>query len=366
MIPSSMTPGFLSSAVRFRAAVPFVAVWSVVAVGLALLDARPDHGLGDVAFAAAVGAAVGLGSAWFELTALPGWGRRLSPWTTALARTAFHAVVVVVLVVGLAGAGWAVRSVFGTGALEVYGPAETGLYVRSASFFAVVGGTAAASLVLNVARQVHLVLGPGTFTALMTGRYRTPVREHRAFLFLDLTGSTAAAQRLGPALFNDFKNDFFADVAGPVLASRGRIYQYVGDEVVVTWRVRDGRTEQSPVEAFALLEAVIAHNADRYRARYGEVPTFKGGLHAGEVVTAEVGTIKKDLVYSGDAVNVTARIEGACHEFGARLLASEAGLALAPLPAGVTAEDVGEVSLRGREGAVRLFRVTTSPARAAG
>ena len=77
----------------------------------------------------------------------------------------------------------------------------------------------------------------------------------------------------------------------------------------------------------------------------------------GEVVTAEVGTLKKDIVHTGDAVNVAARIEGQCHGLGARLMASQAALALAPLPDGVGAEPVGEVGLRGRAGAVRLYRV---------
>ncbi len=77
----------------------------------------------------------------------------------------------------------------------------------------------------------------------------------------------------------------------------------------------------------------------------------------GEVVTAEVGQLKKDIVHTGDAVNVAARIEGQCHALGARLLASEAALALAPLPDDVEAEMVGEVGLRGRAGVVRLYRV---------
>ena len=56
-------------------------------------------------------------------------------------------------------------------------------------------------------------------------------------MFLDLNNSTAIAERLGPLRFNDFKNDFFHDIAQPVLETRGRIYQYVGDEAVVTWTI---------------------------------------------------------------------------------------------------------------------------------
>jgi class 3 adenylate cyclase len=57
---------------------------------------------------------------------------------------------------------------------------------------------------------------------------------------------------------------------------------------------------------------------------------------------------------------VAARIEGACHTMKARLLVSEAALALAPLPAGVLTEDAGTVELRGRSGSVRLHRVIST------
>jgi class 3 adenylate cyclase len=59
-------------------------------------------------------------------------------------------------------------------------------------------------------------------------------------MFLDLNDSTAIAARLGPVRFNDFKNDFFYDIAEPVLETRGQIYQYVGDEAVVTWTLDKG------------------------------------------------------------------------------------------------------------------------------
>ena len=206
---------------------------------------------------------------------------------------------------------------------------------------------------LRLQRRYELaVFGLGTplFTYL-----HTPDPDCADLILLAVSGNRP--QRLGPAEYHAFKNDFFLDVAGPILATGGQIYQYVGDEVVVTWRVRGGRLARHPAETLLLLDDAIAERAERYRQRYGEVPRYKAGLHTGEVVTAEVGTIKKDLVHTGDAVNVAARVEGQCHAFGARLLVSEAALALAPLPASLTAEEVGSVELRGRAGAIRLFRL---------
>jgi len=302
-----------------------------------------------------VGVALGLASAWFERSWFPRRGLRLAPVPAIALRTAFYVGVTALVLVATFGLGS--RGATGAGLVETYTSPEFWAFATDPGNAVVLGIVALASVVVNGARQVRLVLGPGTLSALVFGRYRVPVREERAFLFLDLTDSTGLAQRLGSDGYHAFKNEFFADVAGPILASGGRIYQYVGDEVVVTWRVRDGRLPRSPVETFVLLDEAVRQRAEHYRARYGEVPVYKAGLHVGEVVTAEVGQLKKDIVHTGDAVNVAARIEGQCHGLGARLLASEAALALAPLPEGVEAEAVGEVGLKGRAGAVRLFRV---------
>jgi len=69
------------------------------------------------------------------------------------------------------------------------------------------------SFLLNFVRQLNRMLGPGTLMNLLLGRYHWPVAEERIFMFLDLNNSTAIAEALGPLRFNDFKNDFFHDLA---------------------------------------------------------------------------------------------------------------------------------------------------------
>ena len=51
-----------------------------------------------------------------------------------------------------------------------------------------------------------------------------------------------------------------------------------------------------------------------YMKEYGVAPTFKAGIHAGDVTVGYIGIIKKDLVFSGDTLNTTARIRSKCHE----------------------------------------------------
>ena len=351
-----------TSARTARAYVPFVVVWFAAAVlATALLAPAGEMTRPPGQFfgtAAAAGVSMGLFSAWFELSVLPAFVRRLSSGAALLFWTAFYVGVAVVVNAGM----FVLLTSLGVGRPGAPGAGSFAGFVTTMAFWRIVGLYTVLSFAVNLVRQVRLMLGPGTLTALLLGRYRRPVAEERVFLFVDLTGSTGVAQRLGPAPFNDFKNDFFADVALAVVETRGRIYQYVGDEVVVTWVVRRGRVRGSAVEAFYRIEDHVAAGAARYERRYGAVPAFKAGVHVGPVVTAEIGYARKDIVHSGDAVNVTSRIEAQCHAHGARLLASEAALRLLGTPAGAAAEDVGTAEIRGRDGGVRLFRITRQAA----
>jgi len=64
-------------------------------------------------------------------------------------------------------------------------------------------------------------------------------------------------------------------------------------------------------------------NSERYNRRYNVIPEFRAGVSGGKVVTAEIGDLKKDIVYSGDPVNLGARLEGKAKELGVALLADE-------------------------------------------
>lgn len=342
----------------FQTVAQLVLGWIAGTLLLAVAFATDDEPA-NPGIALTLGVFMGLASSWFELRLLPRHGRRLSAvWVIGL-RTMFYSAAAAVAIAAIVA--WATHDRLGVGPIEALGVPQVRAFFGGPRYISALAGLTLFSFLVNFVRQVRLVLGPGMFGALLTGRYRVPVAEERAFMFLDLTRSTGIAQDLGPARFNDFKNDFFRDVVAPILATKGQIYQYVGDEVVISWRVKGGKLARSPIETFVLLDRAIARRADRYRARYGVVPEYKAGVHCGGVVTAEVGELKKDIVYSGDAVNVTARIEGQCHALDARLLVSGEALGLAALPDGVQAEAVGEVDLRGRAGAVPLFRVSAPP-----
>ena len=305
---------------------------------------------------AVVGVLIGTAAAWLETGALARWGRRLPLWAALAARTLSYAAVV-----GLAMATLIAAVSWQQAAMGVSEGVQTAEFreriLGSHQFWVFFGLLVVASFLVNFGLQLRRVLGPETLRALFLGTYRRPRREERAFVFLDLTDSTAWAERLGPLRFTDFKNDFFADVAEPVLATGGRIVQYVGDEVMVAWPMARALKDAAPLRFYFLVEDRVAARAERYRVRYGEVPRFKAGVHGGWVVTAEVGDLKRDIVHSGDVVNTAARIEGECRPRGCRLLVSDELCGRMPALAATVRTDLGPAALRGKSEPVGLVSV---------
>lgn len=92
--------------------------------------------------------------------------------------------------------------------------------------------------------------------------------------------------------------------------------------------------------------------------KFGLVPTFKAGIHSGQVVVGEIGIIKRDITYSGDVLNTASRIQSMCHELKSEVLASSHLLKTFSMPAQFVANAVGAVRLKGKEREVELFSLT--------
>jgi len=209
-------------------------------------------------------------------------------------------------------------------------------------------------------RQLNQLLGPGTLMRYLFGRYHHPRKEERIFMFLDLKNSTAIAERLDIDAYYSFLNDFFHDIAGPILSTKAQIYQYIGDEVVLSWPMAAGLQDANCIRVFYEIDNVIFRRRHFYLARYGLSPEYKAGIYGGEVIRAEIGDLKRELIYNGDVLNTTARIRSECTRFNTRLLVAAAIFKLLELPKGVIAENVGEVSLKGKRHPIDLVSLRSS------
>ena len=72
------------------------------------------------------------------------------------------------------------------------------------------------------------------------GYYRTPKEEHRIFMFLDLKSSTTYAEKLGHLKYSQLIQDCFYDLNDVVEQYKAEIYQYIGDEAILTWDWKKG------------------------------------------------------------------------------------------------------------------------------
>ena len=219
------------------------------------------------------------------------------------------------------------------------------------------------SLGFNLFYGVNDLLGPGVLFNFVAGRYRRPRVEDRVLLFIDMEASTGIAERLGETGFLDFLNRFVADVTDAIVAQRGAIHKYVGDEIIVTWPLAAGLTDGRCVRACFDALRRLDQRADVYIRDFGLRANFRAALHCGPVVIGELGTIKMEIAFLGDTMNTAARLQQACRDTGQRVLIS-AALAelLTILPPGIALRSIGRLSLRGKESDTEVYALATAEA----
>lgn len=209
-------------------------------------------------------------------------------------------------------------------------------------------------LILTIV-QIILLIGKSNFYRLILGLYHRPREVSRIFMFVDIKGSTSIAEKLSNKQFSSLIKDFFDDVSDAIMMFGGEIYQYAGDEVIVIWPIR--KKNLRCIRSFFKMEEIIDRRKNYYQSKYGLIPEFKAGIHAGPVVVASVGKQKKEIVYHGNVLNTTSRIEGKCNELQQQLLISEDMLQYLRLDNKFILEKKDEIELRGKAQKLSLYGV---------
>ena len=206
--------------------------------------------------------------------------------------------------------------------------------------------------------QVNRLLGQGILWKFIRGQYHQPREEERIFMFLDMRSSTSIAEKLGHARFYELMNELFHELSQPVLETKAEIYQYVGDEVILTWKMKEGLQNFNCLKSFFLFQANLVKRAGHYLENFGVEPQFKAGFHFGRVITAQIGDLKREIVYNGDVLNTTARIQNECNHYKRNCLVSGALKDLLDDGNGFHWEKLDTVTLRGKETEVDLYSVS--------
>ena len=209
-------------------------------------------------------------------------------------------------------------------------------------------------LILFILHIIQLI-GRANFFRLIFGFYHKPREVLRIFMFLDLKGSTTIAEKLSNKKYSSFIRDFFDDVSNAIILFRGEIYQYVGDEIIIVWPVRKGNL--NCILSFFKIIEIIGNKRNYYLSKYNIIPEFKAGIHAGQVIVTEVGQQKKEIVYHGDVLNTTSRIQEKCNELDEKMLVSEELLHYVQLGNNFTLERIGAIEIRGKSSKLEVFSI---------
>jgi adenylate cyclase len=205
--------------------------------------------------------------------------------------------------------------------------------------------------------QVSDKFGQGVLISFLLGKYHRPKEDDRIFMFMDLKSSTTYAEKLGHIKYSQFIQDCFFDITDVITKYDAKIYQYVGDEVVLSWSIKEGIEHGHCINTFFAYDTLIKSKKNYYNKKYGIIPEFKAGLHLGKITVAEVGEIKKELAYHGDVLNTAARIQGKCNDFQKRLLISESMKTKLENQHLFDFSGIGDVSLKGKAKSLNLYGV---------
>ena len=200
-------------------------------------------------------------------------------------------------------------------------------------------------------------MGPNVLTNFITGRYHTPTSERRIFLFSDMKGSTTIAERLGHARYFELLRAYYDALADAIVDHGGEVYQYIGDEIVVSWPEAVGLRDGACIRCVLQMKRDLGRRARAFEKEFSVAPDFRAGLQIGDVTTGEIGALKREIVFTGDVLNQTARIQALCKAHGVDVLLGDALRARLDATDTWAFHSLGEHVLRGKTRSVEVFAV---------
>jgi adenylate cyclase len=214
-----------------------------------------------------------------------------------------------------------------------------------------------ASLVFQFVKLANEKFGRGVLLNMISGKYRKPIEEERLFMFIDLKSSTTLAEQLGHYKYSQLLQDCFFDLNKIMGRYNAEVYQYVGDEAVLSWSYKNGIKNKRCVDLYFDFQHLLEKRSAYYLKNYEVKPFFKAGIHGGNLIVTEVGTLKKELAYHGDVINTTSRIQDACNKFKESLLISESVLIDLNLKSKYESTEIGDILLKGKQDRLKIYSI---------
>lgn len=191
---------------------------------------------------------------------------------------------------------------------------------------------------------------------LKAGPEIASTRSFVCVMFMDIRDFTPLVEKKSPEQIVALQNAVFAEAIDVVNRHHGIINQFLGDGFMASFGapLATGRDCGNAIAAARELVAGI-----RRLSEAGRIPpiTIGIGLHAGEVVSGNVGSaLRRQYSITGNVVILASRIEQLNKDYGSQILASGEVLAAAGEQARGPAP-LGPVRVKGREEPIEIFRL---------
>ena len=214
------------------------------------------------------------------------------------------------------------------------------------------------SILVNSFIYVERIVGRSKFLNILSGQYQDPKKAHLIFMFLDLKGSTTLAEKWGQYKTAKFFQEYYGDLSELIYPYDGSLYQFVGDEAVITWKLKDDEQENfKSIAFFYAFKKTIEDRKEFYLEEYGIIPEFKAGIHCGQVTISEIGKYQVEIAYHGDVLNTTARMTSECRTVGKDMLVSQTLYDKIIVPDEYSISSIGEAQFRGKKLYTNLFYI---------
>ncbi|MEE9543881.1 MAG: adenylate/guanylate cyclase domain-containing protein, partial [Thermodesulfobacteriota bacterium] len=145
-------------------------------------------------------------------------------------------------------------------------------------------------------------------------------------LFTDIRGFTPLTEELGAQGTVSLLNEYFTLMVECIQEEGGMLDKFIGDAIMAAFGIPVKRTDDEDRAircAVKMMAELRAWNEKRVGKGMKEI-NIGVGLNTDTVVSGNIGSPKRmDYTIIGDGVNLAARLESACKQYGANILVSE-------------------------------------------
>lgn len=296
--------------------------------------------------------------AFYEFVVFSGNLRKLKFYKLLLLRIALYVLSIsfIILIVLIAS-----RSIrYDMGLLSVLKSDEFIIYLASKDFKAALLYAFTVVTIANFTMQINRKLGQGVLWGFILGKYHKPKEAARIIMFLKIHYEPMLIEEIGRLSFLKFLNTTIYDITDIILLRKGMIYEYVENEIVISWKLKDGLKNFNCLNTFFEINDKLKTKESSYVEKYSDAPHFTASLHFDKITIGEIGEVKSEIKYHGDAMNTASRILGITSSENTFLVSQKVLNLFESVPPFQT-QDCGEFFLKGKVNPVRLFCIEKQP-----